>query len=59
MTAKAWEQFQATMSGVGKDKIICFESENSPMDEMSIGRRFEIMADIAWQVVGNIKLRSV
>ena len=36
------------MSGVGKDEIVCFESENSPMGEMSIGRQFEIMVDIAW-----------
>ena len=47
------------MSGVGKDEIVCFESENSPMGEMSIGRQFEIMVDMAWQVVGNVKLRSV
>ena len=42
---------QAAMSGAGKDEIICFESENSPTGEMSIGGQFEIMMDIAWQVV--------
>ena len=47
------------MSGEGKDEIICLESENSPMGEMSIGGQLEIMVDRAWQVVGNNKSRSV
>ena len=40
---------------MGKDEIICFEGE------MCIGRQFEIMVDIAWQIVGggDIKLRNV